>query len=182
VCGKGNNGGDGFVVARLALVVGFAPRVVLVADPESIKGDAAVYMDVYRGWAGGYWSRKRKTRLHRLCETWRMRGPGRWIVGNRHHGRSPWAIRAAIEAWPHEYTVAIDLPSGLNADTGEVCGCCVRADVTVTFQFAKRGFENPAAHATLPAGSGGYWHPAGLRRRCGMEPYQERVYNPALGG
>jgi len=64
------------------------------------------------------------------------------------------AMRTAIEAWPgrrdgEQRTVAVDLPSGLHADTGEVCGCCVRADVTVTFQFAKRGFENPAARGYL---------------------------------
>jgi len=37
----------------------------------------------------------------------------------------------------------------MNADTGEPCGCCIRADVTVTFQFKKRGFENPAARRYL---------------------------------
>jgi hypothetical protein len=41
------------------------------------------------------------------------------------------------------------LPSGMDADTGMPCGACVRAETTVTFQFAKAGFKNPAAKAYL---------------------------------
>jgi len=53
--------------------------------------------------------------------------------------------RAAIDAWPEVQTVAVDIPSGLNGDTGEACGACVAASKTVTFQFMKQGFENPLA-------------------------------------
>ena len=59
------------------------------------------------------------------------------------------SARAAIEAWPPVYTVAVDLPSGMDADTGEACGTCIHADVTVTFAFAKRGFTFPAAQPFL---------------------------------
>ena len=52
VCGKGNNGGDGFVAARLALLAGLDTRVVLVARPEEISGDAATFMQVYRNLGG----------------------------------------------------------------------------------------------------------------------------------
>jgi len=54
-------------------------------------------------------------------------------------------MRTAIEAWPNIPTIAVDLPSGLDADTGEICGCCVRAQTTVTFQFAKAGLLEDTA-------------------------------------
>ena len=148
VCGKGNNGGDGFVVARLAMLAGFDARVVLVADPAAIQGDALTFMRVYERLGGSMHSVKDETAVIEA-----VRGLSNCAVlvdallGTGISGEVRGTMRAAIEAWPNVRTVAVDLPSGLNADTGEPCGCCVRADVTVTFQFAKRGFENPASRA-----------------------------------
>jgi len=146
VCGKGNNGGDGFVVARLALLAGFETRVVLVADPEEIRGDAGTFLRVYQRLGGPMVSVRDEAAVaaavralsHCAVLVDALLGTG--ITGEVHG-----VMRAAIDAWPNVRTIAIDLPSGLNADTGEPCGCCVRADVTVTFQFAKRGLENPAS-------------------------------------
>ncbi len=67
------------------------------------------------------------------------------LLGTGMTGNVRGAMRVAIESWPAVRTVAVDLPSGMNADTGEVRGGCVQAEVTVTFQFAKQGFENPGA-------------------------------------
>jgi NAD(P)H-hydrate epimerase len=148
VCGKGNNGGDGFVVARLAMLAGFDTRVVLIADPAAIQGDALTFMRVYERLGGSMHSVQDETTVIEA-----VRGLADCAVlvdallGTGISGEVRGAMRAAIEAWPNVRTVAVDLPSGLNADTGEPCGCCVRADVTVTFQFAKRGFENPASRA-----------------------------------
>jgi len=151
VCGKGNNGGDGFVVARLALLAGYEPRVVLVADPSEIRGDAAVFMAAYQRLGGPVHSVQDDAEVAAavsgLADCPVLVDA---LLGTGISGEVRGAMRTAIEAWPaadgERRTVAVDLPSGLNADTGEVCGCCVRADVTVTFQFAKRGFENPAAN------------------------------------
>ena len=148
VCGKGNNGGDGFVVARLAMLAGFDTRVVLVGDPAAIQGDALTFMRVYERLGGSIHSVQDETAVIEA-----VRGLADCAVlvdallGTGISGEVRGAMRAAIDAWPNVRTVAVDLPSGLNADTGEPCGCCVRADVTVTFQFAKRGFENPASRA-----------------------------------
>lgn len=151
VCGKGNNGGDGFVVARLALLAGFDTRVVLVARPEEIRGDAATFMRVYQRLGGPIRVVQTDDEVREALGAF---GDCAWLVdsllGTGLSGEVRGLMRTAIEAWPKgPKTVAVDLPSGLNTDTGEVCGCCVRADVTVTFQFAKRGFENPAARPYL---------------------------------
>jgi len=150
VCGKGNNGGDGFVVARLALLAGFETRVVLVARPEEISGDARVFMNVYRNLGGVLESAPDEasaaTAVRNLADCAVLVDA---LLGTGTRGEVRGSARAAIEAWPPVYTVAVDLPSGMDADTGEACGTCIHADVTVTFAFAKRGFTFPAAQPFL---------------------------------
>jgi len=150
VCGKGNNGGDGFVVARLALLAGYDPRVVLVADIEAIRGDAATFLRAYDNLGGVIHSVTEPGAVARtvaaLSDCAVMVDA---LLGTGIAGPVRGAALEAITAWPAVPTVAVDLPSGLNADTGEACGCCIRADTTVTFAFPKRGFENPAAQAWL---------------------------------
>ena len=150
VCGKGNNGGDGFVVARMALAAGHHVRLVLVADPADIRRDAAVFLRAFENLGGSIRSV--------TCEADAGKAVGELsdsavlvdaLLGTGTKGEVHGPIRAALEAWPHVRTIAVDVPSGLNADTGEPCGVCLRADVTVTFQFPKRGFENPAARPYL---------------------------------
>lgn len=150
VCGKGNNGGDGFVVARLALAAGYQTRVVLIADPDSIAGDAALFLHI----------------LVKLgCEIVSVQEPGEitaairslkgWAVivdallGTGVQGDVHGSIGHAIEEWPDVPTIAVDVPSGMDADTGVPCGCCVTAQTTVTFQCAKTGFENLEAKPYL---------------------------------
>lgn len=150
VIGKGNNGGDGWVIARLAMLAGYETRVVLVAEPEEIRGDAATFMRVYANLGGAFLSVTNEEATARAvaclddCAVLVDALLGTGITGEVYG-----PIRAAIEAWPAVYTVAVDLPSGLNTDTGEVCGCCIKADVTITFGFAKKGFENPGAKEYL---------------------------------
>lgn len=146
VCGKGNNGGDGFVVARRALLAGYDTRVVLVAEPEDVKGDAKVFKCAYENLGGTIRVALDEGEVRDAMEGLTdcavvIDG----LLGTGVSGEVRGPVLTAIEAWPRVHTVAVDLPSGLNADTGEVCGCCVRADTTVTFQFTKRGFENPVA-------------------------------------
>lgn len=150
VCGKGNNGGDGFVVARLCLLAGYETRVVLLADSTSIKGDAAIFMNAYRRLGG---------EIHIATDTESVRAAMGTLsdcavlvdamLGTGTRGEVKGTIRTAIEAWPAVRTIAVDVPSGLNADTGESCGISIRADVTVTFAFSKAGFTTAAAQHFL---------------------------------
>lgn len=146
VCGKGNNGGDGYVAARRALMDGLDVRVVALADPEELTGDAATFMRAYANSGGAieYVGAKAsvESAIRSLEENSTLIDA---ILGTGVKGEVRGNFAVAIEAWPSVYTVAVDVPSGLNADTGEICGVCIRADVTVSLQFMKQGFCNPAA-------------------------------------
>lgn len=150
VCGKGNNGGDGYVVARLALLAGYSPRVVLVAKPEEVRGDAAIFLRAYKRLGGVILTAPTEAQAAEAvaglddCAVLVDALLGTGVQGEVHG-----PVRAAIEAWPKKPTVAVDLPSGMNADTGQPCGVCIRADITVTFQFLKCGFAAPEAQPYL---------------------------------
>lgn len=146
VCGKGNNGGDGFVVARLALLAGYEPRVVIVGGLDELKGDPAIFLKAYRNLGGSAVAASSEAVAQR--EVAALRDCAVLVdalLGTGIHGEVTGPPRAAIDAWPEVYTIAVDLPSGLDADTGEVCGNCVRADITVTFQYPKQGLVMPEA-------------------------------------
>ena len=147
VCGKGNNGGDGFVVARFALLAGMEPTVVLTAEPEDIVGDAKTFMNVYLRLGGNMVVAPDANAAARavadLADSAVLVDA---LLGTGISGEVRGTARAVIEGWPHgPVTVAVDLPSGLDADTGEPCGACVRADVTVTFAFMKKGLLQKSA-------------------------------------
>ncbi len=134
ICGPGNNGGDGYVVARLAHEAGLEVEVMSVGETARIKGDAAA--------------------ARRACEQAgvAMRGfeanrlSGHDIIvdallgtGLEREVQNEW--RAAIEAVNRAAapTVSLDIPSGLHADTGQVLGAAVRAQATITFIGLKAG-------------------------------------------
>lgn len=150
VCGKGNNGGDGYVVARLAMLAGYDTRVVMLSHPEEARGDARIFLQAYRKLGGFICVAQQPGDVAAALESLAdcaylvdaMLGTG--VKGDV---RDP--FKTAIASWPSVETIAVDLPSGLDADTGEIGGCCIRAATTVTFQYAKKGFENPAAEAYL---------------------------------
>lgn len=150
VCGKGNNGGDGFVMARLALLAGLPTRVLLLAEPEEIQGDAAIFMKLYLNLGGTIESLTEPDAVADTLQSLKRKGTiVDAMLGTGTAGGARGLVLAAIQHWPEMYTLAVDLPSGLDADSGIPIGVCVRADITVTFAFAKQGFLNPAAQAYL---------------------------------
>jgi ADP-dependent NAD(P)H-hydrate dehydratase / NAD(P)H-hydrate epimerase len=132
VCGKGNNGGDGFVAARLLREMGFEVEALLLWPGEELRGDAAANFERFGGELveGG------------LGE--RLAGSGAVvdaIFGTGFEGapREPAAEAiTAINACDAP-VVACDIASGVDASSGEVEGEVVEADVTVTFHAAKLG-------------------------------------------
>jgi ADP-dependent NAD(P)H-hydrate dehydratase / NAD(P)H-hydrate epimerase len=141
LCGKGNNGGDGFVAARYLRKMGVKPSVHLIGNPREMKGDAATNLR--------HWKKVGKLNV----DAPPAKGPspefraGEIIVdallgtGVRGpvEGRMADVVRAVNQRSPSCTVVAVDIPSGLNADTGEVPGPVVVADYTVTFTAPKPG-------------------------------------------
>lgn len=155
VCGKGNNGGDGFVMARHLENLGHAVRLVLACDPSDLRGDAAT------NWRVVEVSRiPSKVLADASQAVWAQDLAGAdWIVdallGTGATGAARGVIATAIEAVnavaarDQVGVFAVDLPSGLDCDTGIAAGACIRAAVTGTFVARKRGFDRPAAHESL---------------------------------
>ncbi|HEY2006518.1 MAG TPA: NAD(P)H-hydrate dehydratase [Solirubrobacteraceae bacterium] len=132
VCGKGNNGGDGLVVARLLREQGREVDVLLLAPADELRGDARANLERLPGPAP------------RPFAPESLRGAGAVvdaILGTGFSGepREPaaGAIKAINEAGAT--VIACDVPSGVDASTGEVTGDAVRAAATATFHAAKPG-------------------------------------------
>ncbi|HUB32712.1 MAG TPA: NAD(P)H-hydrate dehydratase [Bryobacteraceae bacterium] len=142
LCGKGNNGGDGFVVAR-QLYTRFRPRmldVVLLADPADLKGDAAAN---YRMLEACGCPVQREIPASARCATLVLDALlGTGITGPA-TGRMLEGIRAMNRDFPLAKVVAVDIPSGMPSDSGEPVGECARADFTVTFTAPKLGQVMP---------------------------------------
>ncbi len=137
LCGKGNNGGDGFTAGIRLLDAGAQPRVCLVGGETDLSAPAAAALRRYRA-AGGRVVADAAAALDGAAVAVDC------LLGTGAAGapREPYAgaIRALNDAGtPHRAVVACDLPSGVDADTGAVPGVAVRADVTVTLGAHKRG-------------------------------------------
>jgi ADP-dependent NAD(P)H-hydrate dehydratase / NAD(P)H-hydrate epimerase len=132
VCGKGNNGGDGFVAARLLREMGFEVEALLLWPGEELRGDAAVNFERFDG------------DLVKGDVAARLAGSGAVvdaIFGTGFEGAPREPAAEAIEAINGcgAAVVACDIASGVDASTGEVAGEAVEADVTVSFHAAKLG-------------------------------------------
>jgi NAD(P)H-hydrate epimerase len=144
--GKGNNGGDGFVIARHLDLAGCDARVVLCADSQALTGDAAINYRVVE--AAGIPIRVLGSAPDPAAFAVELRRAD-WIVdallGTGTRGQIAEPLASLIEAINHSgrRVFAVDLPSGLDCDTGLPLGACVRADHTSTFVAPKRGFDNP---------------------------------------
>ncbi len=134
VCGKGNNGGDGLVVARLLREQGREVDVLLLADPDELRGDARTNLERLPG------------APPRRFEAGALRGAAAIVdailgTGFSDEPREParGAIEAINAASAHAVIVACDVPSGVDASTGEAAGAAVGADATATFHAGKPG-------------------------------------------
>lgn len=152
-CGKGNNGGDGFVIARHLDLCHVPVRVLFFGRPSELTGDAAA----------NYRILERTGVPVQVCDDTTVDigalraelARAEWVVdalfgtGLRGPVRPP--FDRVIEAINHcgSRVFAVDIPSGLDCDSGRPLGITVRADHTVTFAAEKPGFREPAAQEWL---------------------------------
>lgn len=141
-CGKGNNGGDGFAAARQLLSAGKQVTVFMASRMDELRGDAAENLSVLRRIGGcsvfgagekgsGYMLRKARS-SGLVIDALLGIGAAGSLSGD-------YAAMAGIINCAGVPVLSVDIPSGLNADSGEIMGVCVKAAVTVTFPAPKRG-------------------------------------------
>lgn len=140
IAGKGNNGGDGFVIARLLAAEGWDVQVCILARRDQIKGDALANLN------------RLPDTILAFCPEWEMlaQHAGSWIsstviidaifgtgLASDLSGVQAEAVRLVNTMG--KPVVAVDIPSGVHGTTGKVLGSAIRADLTVTFALAKQG-------------------------------------------
>ncbi|WP_417515271.1 NAD(P)H-hydrate dehydratase [Minwuia sp.] len=134
LCGPGNNGGDGFVVARLLSEAGWPVRLALLGEPEGLDGDAAIMRD---RWQGGIEALTADCIGDATLVVDALFGAGL--------SRPLSGAAAELAAVTEDRTVvSVDVPSGLNGDTGQHRGAVFQADLTVSF------FARKPAHLLMP--------------------------------
>ena len=148
LCGPGNNGGDGGVVARHLDIHGFEVKVVVFADPSQLRGDSAIQMEILeRSGIDLSWCKDDVTPEHLDAL---LQGADRVVDGLLGTGLTrpvEGLLLKAVEAINRagKPILALDLPSGLDADKGIPQGAAVRATLTATFVAPKLGFQAPGA-------------------------------------
>lgn len=151
ICGKGNNAGDGFVIARRLAVIGCECRVALGAPPSELTGDALTMFKALAHCPVPILDVTGVSPGTALSELDALARDSAWVVdalmgtGASGTPRPPFdTLIDWINAEPVR-RLAVDVPSGLDCDTGEAAQPTVRADHTCTFVVPKVGFANPLA-------------------------------------
>jgi hydroxyethylthiazole kinase-like uncharacterized protein yjeF len=142
LCGRGNNGGDGYVMARYLSGAGFKVTVLVLAELKRIAGDALLNLQILRRLGidvqevptEGQWKRKR-----RLLKDSDFVVDGLLGTGLNSPVRGFYAEVIEDVNSARKPVTAIDIPSGLNADSGQVMGVAIQAHLTITFGFPKIG-------------------------------------------
>lgn len=143
VCGKGNNGGDGFVAARHLLAAGATVRVIMLARQSDLGGETRRQFAILRRLEKG----RGGLVILPAASSKRFTGAGRpaavidAILGTGFRGKLRGPVKRAVE-WINAAgcpVISVDIPSGLNSDDGTVTDLSVRADLCVTMGTLKTG-------------------------------------------
>jgi ADP-dependent NAD(P)H-hydrate dehydratase / NAD(P)H-hydrate epimerase len=150
LCGRGNNGGDGFVVARYLALRNARPSILLFSEPDKLKGDALTNWEIARAMglpiqilastAEAKSCLKKLARPDVIVDALLGTGLSKPIGPEFRH-----VVEWINACFPRAFIAAVDIPSGLKADSSEIIGPAVKAHLTVTFSALK------LAHVVPPA-------------------------------
>lgn len=146
-CGKGNNGGDGYVIARHLAVLGLDARAVALADPAGLAGDAALAFGALKGCGLSLEVSPDEGRLRELLAS------ADWVVDALLGSGLTGPVRPEMAAVigsinaSGKRVLAVDVPSGLDADTGRPRGAAVRAAHTAAVVGPRVGFATEQGRA-----------------------------------
>ncbi len=152
-CGPGNNGGDGFVIARHLASAGVSTKIFLFGSPNRLSADSAANLDIV----------KRMNLDVTIVESfsidhsheWSEPGEDDWYVdallgtGSSGPPREPFGQVIESINQSNAKVLAVDVPTGLDCDSGIPSERTLIADLTCTFVAQKTGFQNPAARSCL---------------------------------
>ena len=149
LCGKGNNAGDGFVIARHLLVREIPAITILLVPPETLTGDAKTNFDILSKLPANILFAtpdNLETMLQELNAS-NQTAVLDCMVGTGGHGtpRSPFDIAVNWANQQSVQRIAIDIPTGLDCETGELASPTFLAHQTLTMVAPKQGFVSPAA-------------------------------------
>ncbi|HHJ35931.1 MAG TPA: NAD(P)H-hydrate dehydratase [Gammaproteobacteria bacterium] len=139
LCGAGNNAGDGYVLARLAKQAGFSTRVISLMDVDSLRGTALL---AYQDWSG---TGRNEAVDEAFIEEADLIVDALLGTGLKRDVSGDWAQWIDRVNHSGKPVIAVDVPSGLIADTGRIAGHAIQATITVSFIGLKQGMFT--AHA-----------------------------------
>ena len=142
LCGGGNNGGDGLAVARHLHNRGVDVHIGLTLPPEKYRGDALINWNIIRAMALPFAAITPEEIAQSHAD---LIIDAIFGTGLQQAPRPPFGDIAASLRKLGRLVLAVDLPSGMDCDTGNALGDCIAATVTVTFVAEKAGFANPAS-------------------------------------
>lgn len=146
LCGGGNNGGDGFAIARHLSIAQAKVTIGLMGDPEVSRDEAL-----------SNWRIVKAMKIPSQQATPELIAKNKWSLivdalfgtGLSRPPRDPFPAMASAVNASGSPVLAVDVPSGLDCDTGKPLGACINATRTVTFVAAKVGFDAPEAATYL---------------------------------
>ena len=147
VAGAGNNGGDGYVIARHLSRAGYSVTTFLLTAEDRITGDARINLDILNNLRLPVRFVEDVSQLADVLRPFGLVVDAIGGTGVQGPLRSEQAVAVEQINAAGKNVLAVDIPTGLDCDTGEPTGPCIRATRTVTFIARKRGFDNPASTA-----------------------------------
>lgn len=139
IAGKGNNGGDGFVVARHLFNRDMDVEVYLIVKEDDIKGDAKLNLDILKKSGVPFIENATARDLEIPLRNAGLIVDAIFGTGLSSSVSPPYSEVIRLINLSKKPVVSIDIPSGISSDTGEILGEAVKADLTVTFVLPKRG-------------------------------------------